>query len=106
MKLKGPTQKELRVLSLYVEGHSTVEIAGITGTSRHSVHNKVTNLYYKLGANNLAQLVYKAVQKGHLKALVLLLTITLVANSGQIGRLPRKTMRLPIASRYTQFMTA
>ena len=58
------SDRELEVLTLIIEEHTSKEIAEKLFLSEHTVESHRANLFYKFDAKNLAGLVIKAVRAG------------------------------------------
>jgi DNA-binding CsgD family transcriptional regulator len=59
-----PTQREVQVLRLIVEGRTNPEIAAELGLSRHTVKRHVDNLFAKLGVSSRAEAAAYALREG------------------------------------------
>lgn len=64
--ITAPSSRELEVLALVTKGATTNEIALQLGISARTVETHLKRVYQKLGVNNRAAAVAKAVQLGHL----------------------------------------
>ena len=63
------SQREQAVLPLIAAGLSNKQIAQALGVSERTVKFHITSIFHKLGADNRAQAVALAVQRGLLPAL-------------------------------------
>ena len=62
-----PSAREIDILKLMAEGYTSKEIAEQLFISENTVEAHRKSLFYKLGARNVANLIYKAIEKGHIK---------------------------------------
>jgi DNA-binding CsgD family transcriptional regulator len=58
------TPREIEIVKMIAEGHSTREISFRLFISEHTVHTHRKNILYKLGVKNMAHLVHYTWQKG------------------------------------------
>ncbi|HMG93364.1 MAG TPA: helix-turn-helix transcriptional regulator [Chryseolinea sp.] len=61
--MKPVTPTEWKILKLVATGHSTNEVAGLLGISRHTVLSHRRSLLLKFDASNSADLVRKAMAR-------------------------------------------
>lgn len=64
---EGPTRPEIENLQLAAEGLDANEIAARRFRSPHTINTQMQSVYHKLGANNSAQAVAKAMRMGIIK---------------------------------------
>lgn len=62
------TKRELEILSLIVEGHSSKQVADLLFVSKRTVDFHLDNIYAKLQVNNRMQALQRASKLGLLKA--------------------------------------
>ena len=56
-----PSEREIDILKAMAEGYTSKEIFGASTTCERK------SLFYKLGARNVANLIYKAIERGYIK---------------------------------------
>ena len=66
-----PSQREVEVLQAIARGYSTKEIANTLFISENTVENHRKNLFRKLQARNMAELIVKAIAAGYLNPIEL-----------------------------------
>ncbi len=62
-----PSEREIDILEAMAEGYTSKEIAEKLFISENTVEAHRKSLFYKLGARNVANLIYKAIEKGYIK---------------------------------------
>lgn len=62
-----PSEREIVILEAMAEGYTSKEIAEKLFISENTVEAHRKSLFYKLGARNVANLIYKAIGKGYLE---------------------------------------
>lgn len=62
------TKRELEILSLIVEGHSSKQVADLLFVSKRTVDFHLDNIYAKLQVNNRMQALQRASKMGLLQA--------------------------------------
>lgn len=61
-----PTQRELEILEGIAKGHPTKELALLLHISENTVENHRKNLFRKLQAHNMAELIVKSIAAGYI----------------------------------------
>lgn len=62
-----PSEREIDILKAMAEGYTSKEIAEQLFISENTVEAHRKSLFYKLGARNVANLIYKAIEMGYIK---------------------------------------
>lgn len=62
-----PSEREIDILKAMAEGYTSKEIAERLFISENTVEAHRKSLFYKLGARNVANLIYKAIERGYIK---------------------------------------
>ena len=62
-----PSEREIDILKAMAEGYTSKEIAAQLFISENTVEAHRKSLFYKLGARNVANLIYKAIEQGYIK---------------------------------------
>ena len=62
-----PSEREIDILKAMARGYTSKEIAEQLFISENTVEAHRKRLFHKLGARNVANLIYKAIEQGYIK---------------------------------------
>lgn len=62
-----PSEREIDILKAMAQGYTSKEIAEHLFISENTVEAHRKRLFHKLGARNVANLIYKAIEQGYIK---------------------------------------